>query len=75
MTFDALTITGIVWSALSGGFVLATAFAQAARRSAHLQPSSRPLTTRLAKRGAPGVVWPHYFRPLKDMLIKCHPGV
>lgn len=71
MTFDALTIAGIVWCALSGGFVVATAFAQAPRRSASRRPSSLPFTTELAKRVAPaiGVAWSERFRPPKAATI------
>jgi hypothetical protein len=66
MTFDALTITGIVWCALSGGFVLATAFAQAPRRSTQARPSALPLATRLTKRIAPaiGAARAKRFKPL-----------
>ena len=43
MTFDALTIAGIVTAVLSGGFVLALAMAEAPSRSAHRRPSPTPL--------------------------------
>jgi len=46
MTFDALTIAGIVLAALSGGFVLGTA-AIHVPRSVHRWPSSTVLATRI----------------------------
>jgi len=39
MSFDALTIAGILSAALSGGFLIATAGIQAARRSGRRRPS------------------------------------
>jgi hypothetical protein len=45
MTFDALTIAGILSAALSGGFVLATAMIQSATWSAH----ARSLSASFAK--------------------------
>ena len=38
MTFDALTIAGIVTAVLSGGFVLALAMAEAPSPAAHRRP-------------------------------------
>ena len=50
MTFDALTIAGIVTAALSGGFVLALAMAEASSRSTHRRSSRQPLPgTRVAR--------------------------
>ena len=43
MTFDALTIAGIVTAVLSGGFVLALAMAEAPSRSAHRRSSPAAL--------------------------------
>jgi hypothetical protein len=47
MTFDALTIAGIVSAALSGGFVLATAAIQAPRWPVHRRSTSSALATRI----------------------------
>ena len=71
MTFDALTITGIVWCALSGGFVVATAFAQAPRPWASRRPSARQLATGLARRVAPtiGAAWSGHFGAPKAATI------
>jgi hypothetical protein len=72
MTFDALTITGIVWCALSGGFVVATAFAQAPRPLASRRPSARQLASGLAKRVAPaiGAGWSGHFGAPKAATIR-----
>jgi len=65
MTFDALTIAGIVTAVLSGGFVLALAMAEAPSPTVH----RRPVPARLARgrqamgravrarRGRPGLAW------------------
>lgn len=39
MSFDALTIAGILSAALSGGFLIATASIQAMKRSGRRRPS------------------------------------
>jgi hypothetical protein len=54
VTFDALTIAGIVPAALSGGFVLATAALQLPRWSVHRRSSSAAPGTRV-NIGRPGV--------------------
>jgi hypothetical protein len=46
MTFDALTIAGILSAALSGGFILATAAAQTPE-AVHRRSSSATLATRI----------------------------
>lgn len=66
MTFDALTIFGIAYGALSGGFVLATALAQVPRPSVNWHTASAHLTqgrrvtarSTLHGRGrCPGLAW------------------
>jgi hypothetical protein len=47
MTFDALTIAGIVSAAISGGFVLVTAALQSPRWSVHRRSSSAATGTRV----------------------------
>jgi len=51
MTFDALTVAGILSAVLCGGFVLATATAKAPPRSAHRRSSSAPLAEHTRIRG------------------------
>ena len=66
MTFDALTIFGIVYGSLSGGFVLATALAEAPRRSVkwrtasvHFARGRRTMAQAalLGRRGRPRLAW------------------
>jgi hypothetical protein len=55
MIFDALTITGILSGVLSGGFVVATAFARPASRSEHWHHASTTPTRGRLKRRLPAV--------------------
>ena len=65
MIFDALTITGIVSGALSGAFVVATAFARAPSSSEDRRPASPTVTRGRAKRRLPAirVTRTGHFRP------------
>jgi hypothetical protein len=54
MSFDALTIAGILAAALSGGFVLAIATVQASKRSANRRSSS-PLLAQEVRRRRRGI--------------------
>jgi len=57
MNFDALTIAGMFFAAMSGAFVFATAIAQAPRRDARRLTSDRHTYKRFWEPRLLGVSW------------------